>query len=172
MGQRVQDKLTRDKEKEAEEMAECTFRPQLATKNAYAKRRDVARARLRKTLGTLALRQKEEMDLLESLHAVENHAEQRLRGECEDRLEHALAQNVPLVDEFLATEKGKTLVINRTQAYLKANEGLSKLDAEQEAITDILTKNKENLKERVMEEFRQRRLSQRRNLSLRKLQAV
>ncbi len=79
-------------------------------------------------------------------------------------------KNVALVDEFLSTEKGKNLVMNRTAAYLKANEGLDRVQAEQEAIADILTKNRDNIKERVIEDFRARRMAQRRNLAVRKIQ--
>ena len=50
--------------------------------------------------------------------------ENRLKVECEQKLAQAMDKNVALVDEFLATEKGKNLVMNRTEAYLKVNEGI------------------------------------------------
>lgn len=44
--------------------------------------------------------------------------------------------------------------------------------AESEAIADIVQKNEENIRERILSDFRQKRLIQRKNLSKRKLQTI
>ncbi len=55
----------RDKKKEEEEMAECTFRPFLAAKDAFMKKRVRVRLKLKEIIAGLAREQKEHLDMLE-----------------------------------------------------------------------------------------------------------
>lgn len=83
-----------------------------------------------------------------------------------------MEKNVDLVDKFLDTGKGKDLLGARATAYMKANPGLSQNRAEQEAITDIVQRNEENMKRKILDEFRVKRIDYRNNICIKKLQTV
>ncbi|CAD7944941.1 unnamed protein product [Amoebophrya sp. A120] len=172
--QMIRQKLKEQKEavKEREELAECTFKPDLGGSDRWSKARQQVIGKYKEKFLRMATLQFRELKSLEDLHTVEAGVEYNLKLECEQKLTEVLQENPTLVDRFLSTEKGSTLLKNRTQAYLQANPQIAKDRAEAEALSDILNKSRENIRDRVLDDYRARRIHQRRALAIRKLHVV
>ncbi|CAD7972554.1 unnamed protein product [Amoebophrya sp. A25] len=184
MAVRAKLKEKKDEIQEREELAECTFKPDTSTSLKWTQKRQQSIQKHKTSLLRIARLQRDQLQQLEQLHSLEASIEYNLKLECEKKLEQASAENPVLVDRFLATEKGAQLLENRTAAYLAANSevvedsiiaassSITRERAESEAVRDILDKSLENIRERVIDDFRARRIHQRRAVSIRKLHAV
>mmetsp|Transcript_20407 Transcript_20407/g.51573 ORF Transcript_20407/g.51573 Transcript_20407/m.51573 type:complete len:468 (+) Transcript_20407:267-1670(+) len=170
----IRQKLKEQKDalKAREELAECTFKPDTSGSERWQKARQQTIAKYKEKFLRMAELQQREIRALEDLHTVEASVDYNLKLECEKKMEEVLQENPSLVDRFLNTAKGQTLLSNRTKAYMEANPDIGEERAEAEATSDILAKSRENIRDRVLDDYRARRIHQRRALAIRKLHVV
>jgi len=160
-----------ERQREFDEMQECSFRPHI---NASPKQRAHSEARRKadEVGKRLAERQKCHLHVIQNIQQEEVEFDDRMKGECEVALAKTSEESHKTVDAFLQGEEGQRELCDRARAYQDANPGIDEDRAFAEAKGDIVHASSQNLRSKVLAEFKDRRQVERKRFQIRRLQVI
>jgi hypothetical protein len=165
-------RLLHAEQKKDKETEGCTFKPKLISRSPNQREAVGIRKKLGEVAEKLSCSQKPLLEQLKKIQEEQDVMEKELRRDCEDAIAKAQEENQQNVKRFLQTEAGRRALMERAVAYAEANPGIESDRAELEAHSDIVTSNEEQLKQRLLNAFREKRHMARQRSQIRRLQVV